>query len=138
MSDTSLSDFIQASAKLMLADRPQLWESHDEAVKDITMAFADVSSVDADDEEDYSIHFSGFVLTRSLLDNGMLEYTLTKKMVSLGIFADEEESDSHVHDWTVDSNLAGGIELGLPELEDDLDIEPDIINDIYYDDDKDD
>lgn len=133
MSNTSLSDFIQASAKLMLADRPQLWDSHDEAVKDITMAFSDVSSLDEDDEEEYSVHFSGFVLTRVVLDEGVFEYTLSKKLVGLAIFMDEEES--HVHDWTTESNLTGGIELGLPELEMDLDIEPDIMDDINYEDD---
>lgn len=135
MSNTSLSDFIQASAKLMLADRPHLWDSHDEAVKDITMAFSDVSSVDEDDEEEYSVHFSGFVLTRTVMDEGFFEYTLSKKLVALAVDVDGEES--HVHDWTTESNLTGGIELNLPELEEELDIEPDISKDIYYEDEDD-
>jgi len=136
MSNTSLSDFIQASAKLMRADRPQLWESDDEAVRDITIAFSDVSSLDETDEEDYSVHLSGFVLTRVVLDEGVFEYTLSKKLVSLAIYTDDEESGTF--DWTRNSNLAGGIELNLPEDEyDDLDIEPDIADDIYYDEDDD-
>jgi hypothetical protein len=136
MSNTSLSDFIQASAKLMRADRPQLWESHDEAVRDITIAFSDVSSLDETDEEDYSVHLSGFILTRVVLDEGVFEYTLSKKLVSLAIYTDDEESGTF--DWTRNSNLAGGIELNLPEDEyDDLDIEPDIADDIYYDEDDD-
>lgn len=135
MSNTSLSDFIQASAKLMLADRPHIWESHDEAVKDITMAFSDASSLDEDDEEEYSVHFSGFMLTRTVLDEGVFEYTLSKKMVSLAIYTDDEESGTF--DWTRKSKLAGGIELGLPEDEydEELDIEPNIVDDIYYDED---
>ena len=135
MSNTSLSDFIQASAKLMLADRPHIWESHDEAVKDITMAFSDASSLDEDDEEEYSVHFSGFILTRTVLDEGVFEYTLSKKMVSLAIYTDDEESGTF--DWTRKSKLASGIELGLPEDEydEELDIEPNIVDDIYYDED---
>lgn len=135
MSNTSLIEFIQASAKLMRADRPLLWESHDEAVKDITIAFSEVSSLDEDDEEDYSVHLSGFILTRVVLDEGVFEYTLSKKLVSLAIYTDEE--DSGTFDWTKNSNLAGGIELGLPDIEDGLDIEPNIIDDINYEDDED-
>lgn len=133
MSNTSLSDFIQAAAKLMRADRPLLWEDHDEAVKDITMAFSDASSLDEDDEEEYSVHLSGFMLTRIVLDEGVYEYVLSKKLVSLAIYTDEEESG--VFDWTKGGNFTGGIELNLPEVEDDLDIEPDISDDIYYEDD---
>lgn len=133
MSNTSLSDFIQAAAKLMRADRPLLWEDHDEAVKDITEAFSDASSLDEDDEEEYSVHLSGFMLTRIVLDEGTFEYILSKKLVSLAIYTEEEESG--VFDWTKDSNLAGGIELNLPDIEEDLDIEPDISDDIYYNED---
>lgn len=136
MSNTSLTEFIQASAKLMRADRPHLWDSHDEAVTDITMAFSEASGVDEDNNLDYSVHLSGFILTRIILDDGAYEYTLSKKLVALAIFTDEEES--HVFDWTKDSNLAGGIELNLPELEEDLDIEPDILNDINYNEDDED
>jgi hypothetical protein len=136
MSNTSLSEFIQASAKLMLADRPQLWDTHDEAVRDITIAFSELSSLDEDDEEDYSLHLSGFILTRVVLDEGVFEYTLSKKLVGLAIYMDEE--DSGVFDWTKNSNLAGGIELDLPEIDDGLDIEPDIMDDINYTDEDDD
>lgn len=136
MSNTSLSDFIQASAKLMLADRPHVWESHDEAVKDITIAFSEAQGLDPDDDEEYSVHLSGFVLTRIVLDEGVYEYTLSKKLVSLAIYTDEEESGTF--DWTQNSKLAGGIELGLPQIEDeDLDIEPNIVDDIYYEDEED-
>lgn len=99
------------------------------------MAFSDVSSVDEDDEEEYSVHFSGFVLTRTVMDEGFFEYTLSKKLVALAVDVDGEES--HVHDWTTESNLTGGIELNLPELEEELDIEPDISKDIYYEDEDD-
>jgi hypothetical protein len=133
MSNTSLSDFIQASATLMLADRPHLWDTLDDAVEDITMAFSDVSSLDEDDYEDYSVHLSGFVLTRVVLDEGFFEYTLSKKLVAFAVAVDEE--DAHVHDWTLDSNLTGGIKLNLPELPEDLDIEPDISEDMLYEDD---
>lgn len=136
MSNTSLSDFIGAAAKLMRADRPHLWESHEEAVRDITIAFSEVSDLDEDDWDEYSVHLSGFVLTRIMLDDGVFEYTLSKKLVSLGIFVDDEES--HVHDWTTGSNLAGGIQLNLPELDEELDIESDISKDILYEDDDED
>lgn len=133
MSNSSLSDFINAAAKLMLADRPELWSDHADAVTDITMAFSDVSSLDEDDWGEYSVHFSGFVLTRVVIDDGAYEYTLSKKLVTLGIFTEEEAS--HVDDWTKNSNLAGGIELNLPELDDDLDIEPNIEDDLNYEED---
>jgi hypothetical protein len=137
MSNTSLSDFINAAAKVMRADRPHLWESHDEAVRDITIAFSDVSGLDPDDEEEYSVHLSGFMLTRTVLDEGVFEYTLSKKLVSLAIYTDDEESATF--DWTRKSelNLADGVDLGLPEdeFDDDLDIEPNIVDDIYYDED---
>jgi len=135
MSNTSLSEFIQASAKLMRADRPQLWEDDEEAVRDITVAFSEVSALDEYDEEDYSVHLSGFMLTRIVLDEGVYEYTLSKKLVSFAVYTDDQESGTF--DWTKNSNLAGGIDLGLPDIEDDLDIEPDISDDIYYEEDED-
>lgn len=134
MSNESLSQFINACATLMLADRPQLWEDHDDAVRDITMAFADASGLDEDDYSEYSVHFSGFTLTRILMDEGFYEYTLSKKLVGLAV--DVEGEESHVHDWTTDSQLTAGIELNLPELEDDLDIEPDINDDLNYEEDN--
>lgn len=134
MSNESLSQFINASAKLMLADRPQLWEDHADAVRDITMAFADASGLDEDDYSEYSVHFSGFTLTRILMDEGFYEYTLSKKLVGLAV--DVEGEESHVHDWTTDSQLTAGVELNLPELEDDLDIEPDINDDLNYEEDN--
>ena len=69
MSNTSLSEFIQASAKLMLADRPQLWESYEEAVKDITMAFSDVSSLDEDDEEEGTFVEEAFEILRTYIQS---------------------------------------------------------------------
>ncbi len=134
MSNTSLSEFINAAATLMLADRPHLWEDHADAVQDITMAFADASGLDDDDFGEYSVHFSGFTLTRILLDEGFFEYTLSKKLVSLAV--DIEDEESHVHDWTPDSKLTAGVELNLPNLEIDLDIEPDITDDLNYNEDE--
>lgn len=134
MSNQSLSQFINASAMLMLADRPDLWEDHDDAVLDITMAFEEVLGLDESDFGEYSVHFSGYVLTRVVMDEGTYEYTLSKKLVGLAIFTEDEES--HVYDWTKDSQLTDGIELNLPELEDDLDIEPDINDDLNYEEDN--
>ena len=130
MSNTSLSEFIQASAKLMLADRPDIWSDLDEALEDINIAFAEASSLDEDDDEEYSVHLSGYILTRIVLDEGVFEYTLSKKLVSFVVYTDEVESGTF--DWTKKSKFVN-VELGLPEiLEEPLDIEPDISDDINY------
>ncbi len=130
MSNTSLSEFIQASAKLMLADRPDIWSDLDEALEDINIAFAEASSLDEDDDEEYSVHLSGYILTRIVLDEGVFEYTLSKKLVSFVVYTDEVESGTF--DWTKKSKFVD-VELGLPEiLEEPLDIEPDISDDINY------
>jgi hypothetical protein len=132
MGNSSLSEFINASAKLMLADRPHLWTDLDDAISDVTEAFSEVSSIDPDDWDEYSVHLSGFIMTRTVLDEGVFEYTLAKKLVSLGIYTGDEESG--VHDWTKGSELVKDLQLNLTEVDQDLDIEPDINDDIYYED----
>lgn len=128
MSNTSLSDFTNAAAKWMRADRPDLWSSHEEALLDITTAFSELSGYD--DEDEAVVHFSGFTLTRIPMD-GMVEYVLSRKLISFAVYTEDEESDTF--DWTHLGKLVGTVELNLPEYEE-LDIEPNIADDYFYED----
>lgn len=131
MSNSSLSDFINASAIVMRADRPDVWETFEDAVECITTAFADATDMDEDEEAVY--HIIGYTLIKSVGLYGLIDYTLSKKLVS---FAVDENGDSDTLDWTVHSKLYSDVDTKLPPPED-LDIEPDIMNDILYEDDDD-
>jgi hypothetical protein len=129
LSNTSLADFIYAAAIVLHADRPDIWENMDDAIEGITGAFTEATSLDED--EQCMIHFYGYTLTKSFRDS-ILDYTLSKKLVS---FAADEDGESDTFDWTVHSVLYSGVDTELPPNEE-LDIEPNIIDDLNYEDEE--
>jgi hypothetical protein len=132
MSNTSLADFIKAASIAMHADRPDIWPTLEEASECITTAFSDAAGMDDGEEAIY--HIMGYTLTKSVGLYGLIDYTLSKKLVS---FAVDEDGDSDTLDWTVHSKLYSGVDMKLPPPEE-LDIEPDIMNDIIYEEEDDD
>lgn len=96
-------DFISQSAHFIYKDRPESYESVDEAIAELTLALDTLRTAEAPHS---TCIFSSYMLVR-FVEDGVEEVFLTKKLSSLILF--EEEEICRAYGW-VDS-----IQLDDPE-----------------------
>jgi hypothetical protein len=92
---TNITDevaFLDGAAELMSGDRPDLYRTPQEAWNDVARYLDKLRLVDGNTW----ISFASYVLVKAV-DDGVVEWTLTRKMVSLSEFPEDNESYALAH-----------------------------------------
>ena len=115
---TDLQRFIQAGAKLMHADRPDLWKSEEDALATLVKWFSDINGevLKIDGKPVDCIGSGGFELRKYTspgeeYEGEYTEYALIRQLVDLSLEANGE--DSSCFDWTTHGQVFNVGELGI-------------------------
>lgn len=115
-----VTDFLRESAVFMAKDRPDVWETPEQAFATLYEWYNELSNMDLTNwSGDASISSADFVLTRRPLDEDADAYELSRLVSGVYIFQDEQTAD--VRGWTEGSGtLKVGVNLpqvGLDDLD---------------------
>ena len=100
----NMIDWLRASAEWMVKDRPENYASASHALSALNDM---VETIRINPDERAGIEIGGLILLRSH-DDGVEEWTLSKKISSFVVF--EEEGEADAYGWTK--------EVDLPNIED--------------------
>lgn len=116
---TDLQKFMAAGAKLMHADRPDLWKSEEDALTVLARWLSDLNgeAIKVDDQLANSIGSGGFELIKYTDPGGEYEpgdyvqYSLIRQLVDVTFEANQE--DSGLFDWTSYGEIFNVGDLGI-------------------------
>lgn len=107
----NIIDWLRETARYMRADRPDLYESEEEALEDLSQIYHSLG------DYDYPCWsaWAGFFLHK-WTEDGLTEWTFTKKISEAAVFP--EEGKIKVYGWTASSGtLKTGVNLPSPDFE---------------------
>lgn len=106
--DNHFGIFMQAAARFMVADRPDIFPNEDSAKEALVEWYMDLSE---DDEDNIGWSTGGFTL-RKIIDDDVITWVLERSIAQLTIFP--EENIAHIYNWAHDGAVVGKADLGIP------------------------
>jgi len=104
----NFSIFMHAAAKFMVADRPDVFSSEDEARKILVDWYTDLAE---DEDSNVSWSTAGFNLRKTTID-GFIHWHLERQIVSFAVFPDEEVS--HIYNEARSGEIVGKVNMEIP------------------------